>query len=87
MRYWSFDNSQRSRTVCEMGQSDLHDVYYQNGNMYECRREKMPAASIPHTNEVRPYHPEEITDMVISGESKEEMILTSCTDGKIRIWK
>ena len=55
--------------------------------MYECRREKMPAASIPHTNEVRPYHPEEITDMVISGESKEEMILTSCTDGKIRIWK
>lgn len=87
MRYWSLDASQRSRTVCDLGQSDMRDVYYHHGNVFECRKEKMDLATIPHTSEVKPSHPEEITDMVISGEGKEEMIVTSCTDGKIRIWK
>lgn len=87
VRFWSFENTIPSYTVCGVDKSCVEDVYKTEGTVCKCVEEKRDIATTVRNSEVRPVHPKAITDMVITGSEKEELLITSCMDGVIRIWK
>ena len=87
VRYWSFDKVRSSYTVCGIEKSGLRDVYSYNGEDYVCTQEERSISTIQHASEVKHSHTKSITDMLIAGKEKDEMLVTSCADGYIRLWK
>lgn len=87
VRYWSFDKVRSSYTVCGIEKSGLTDVYSYNGEDYVCTQEERSISTIQHASEVKHSHTKPITNMLIAGKEKDEMLVTSCADGYIRLWK
>ena len=87
VRYWSFDKVRSSYTVCGIEKSGLTDVYSYNGEDYVCTQEERSISTIQHASEVKHSHTKPITDMLIAGKEKDEMLVTSRADGYIRLWK
>ena len=87
VRYWSFEESRPSFTVCGIERSGVRDTYRKIGFEWRCSQEPMNIMEKRRNEEVRPIHSKAITDMVLMGEEKEEFLVTSSLDGQIRLWK